>query len=180
MDAALVGLLGVLLGILLNERLRRRNRIENYSTSVFTKRLEIYEGLHEILAITSDLGREVIENTELDYEQRHGLVSAGVHQIAEYCDKNELYINEEIVVHVMALLMGVEDIQDIENEEEKAAQIEQFRENLFSAKKMIRKEAGITDIEELFGSITKASHSSPVVDYFKQRRKELGTKGKWE
>jgi xanthosine utilization system XapX-like protein len=43
MGTALIGLLGVLVGISINEWLRKRNRIETYAARVFDKRLEIYE-----------------------------------------------------------------------------------------------------------------------------------------
>jgi hypothetical protein len=43
MDSALIALIGVLIGILTNEYLRRNNRIEKYSEKLFDKKLEIYK-----------------------------------------------------------------------------------------------------------------------------------------
>jgi len=47
MEEAVIGLLGVLLGIGLGEYLRRKRRLENYSSTVFEKRLALYEELFE-------------------------------------------------------------------------------------------------------------------------------------
>lgn len=59
MEAAIIGLTGMLLGILLNELLRRRNRIEGYAVRVFDKRLEIYEGLYERVSACSEVAIDV-------------------------------------------------------------------------------------------------------------------------
>lgn len=180
MEAALIGLAGLLLGIVLNEQLRRRNRIENYSTSIFDKRLDLYHQLYNLVGECSPIATEVIENEKLSEEERHDLVSAGVMAIASFCDENELYLNEEIALHAVSLLMGVEDIHGIEDKEEREEEIKRFRENLLLAKKMIRKESGIKDIDNLFSSITKPKHSSAIIEHYRETKKELGIKGKWE
>ena len=179
METALIGLVGVLLGIVLNEQLRRRNRIENYSTSVFEKRLELYEKLFQLVSSYSAVGTEVIENKTLSKDERHDLVSVAILEVAEFCDANELYIGEELTLHCVSILMGVEEIQDIESEIERKEAIEHFQENLGLAKKMIRKETGISDLDKLFRSIIKPKHSSSIIKYYKKRKKELGVKGKW-
>lgn len=180
METALIGLLGVLIGILLNEMLRRRNRIESYATRVFDKRLEIYEGLYTRVCVSGEIANDVIKNPKYSQKERHEIVSATIHDIAGWCDSHEMYINEELAVHCTPLLMGVEEIYDIEDGNEKKDQIEQFRNNLQNAKKMIRKESGIQDIEKMFSSITKPKHTSPIIDYYRKKRRELGIKGKWD
>lgn len=179
MDSALIGLVGVLIGILLNETLRRRNRIENYSAKVFEKRLTIYEELFELIRAYSGVADEVIENENLTKEERHQLVSEAIHSVAGFSDENELYLNEEIIVHCVPLMMGVEDIFYIEDENGKKKEIQKFQDNLLAAKRMIRKESGIQDLDNLFGSITKAKHSSPIIDYYRNKKKELNIQGKW-
>lgn len=180
MVIALIGLLGVLLGIILNEQLRRRNRIENYSTVVFERRLDLYEELFRRVQNYSEVATEVIENDDLSKEQRKGLVSAALHEVVGFCDENELYINEELSLHCMTILMGVEDIYYIEDKDEKKLKIKSFQENLLEAKRMIRKETGIADLDKLYRSITKAKHSSPIIEYYHKILKEQGIKGKWE
>lgn len=180
METAPIGLLGVLIGILLNETLRRRNRIESYATKVFDKRLEIYEGLYKRVCVSGEIGTDVIQNSKYTSKQRLEIVSAAIHDIAGWCDSHEMYLNDELTVHCTPLLMGVEDIHDLEDSDGKEEQIKQFRENLQNAKKIIRKESGIDDIEKMFSSITKPKHISPIIDYYREKKRELGAKGKWE
>lgn len=180
METALIGLLGVLLGIILNETLRRRHRIENYSSLVFKKRLEIHEELFQRVGHCHEIAADLIKNEAYSKTERHEIVSNAILPIAKYCDENELYINEELSAHCIALLMGVEDIFCIGDEKTKKKEIDEFWKNFNNAKKMIRKEAGIADLDKLFMSITKSKLSSPVIDYIRSLRKKKGIKGKWE
>jgi hypothetical protein len=47
MDTALVGLVGLLVGMLITEHFRKRSRIEQFSGRIFEKRLTVYEKLME-------------------------------------------------------------------------------------------------------------------------------------
>jgi len=180
LETALIGLVGVLLGIVLNEQLRRRNRIENYSTSVFERRLSLYEELFRHVRMYSEVAINVIENDELSKEQRHEAVSIAIQEVARFCHEHELYISEEIALHCVPVLMGVEEIYYINDKDEKKREIKYFNNNLLAAKRMIRKEAGIADLDKLYRSITKPKHSSPIIEYFREKKKELGIKGKWD
>ena len=62
MDGALIGLVGLLIGGLLNEHYRRKSRIEKYSSQVFEKRINIYEGLMSEIKLASSIINELIEN----------------------------------------------------------------------------------------------------------------------
>jgi hypothetical protein len=135
METAFIGLAGVLLGIFINEILRRRNRIESYAGRVFDKRLEIYEGLYQRVAGLEPLATDLIQNPNYSHEERHQIVSVAVHDVAGWCDDNDMYINEELSVHCVPLLMGIEDIYDMKDDAEKQQVINQFRENLRTAKK---------------------------------------------
>jgi hypothetical protein len=180
METALIGFVGVLLGIFINEMLRRRNRIESYAGHVFDKRLEIYEGLYQRVAALGPLATDLIENSNYSHEQRHQIVSVAVQDIAGWCDDNDMYINEELTVHCVPLLMGIEDVYDMKDEASKQATIAHFRENFRAAKKMIRKEAGIEDIEKLFSRITKPRRSSPIVEAYREEKQRQGAKGKFD
>jgi hypothetical protein len=179
-EAALIGLVGVLLGILLNEMLRRRNRIEGYAARVFDKRLEIYEGLYERIGVAGDMATDVIENPDYSPEQRHEIVSAAIHGIATWCDSNDMYVNEELTVHCVPLLMGVENIYAMADAKEKEDRVKRYREDFRNAKKMIRKEAGIEDIERMFSGIVKPKRSSAIIDHYRIQKKKLKAKGKWD
>jgi hypothetical protein len=76
--------------------------------------------------------------------------------------------------------MGVEDIFYIDDKEEKDKSIKKIRANYLLAKNMIRKESGIESMDKLFGSITKVDHSSPIIEYYENIKKELYITGKWD
>ena len=180
MNTALIGLVGVLLGIVINEVLRRRNRIENYATRIFDKRLEIFEELYARVSAAGEIGIDVIENPKYSPEQRHEIVSVAIHEIAGWCDKNDMYISVELTLLCTPLLMSIEEIHDVQDSNEKQSLIKQFREELRNAKKMIRKEAGIEDIERMFSSITKPKYTGPIIDYYRKKKREMAAKGKWD
>lgn len=171
MTDALIGLAGILIGLFINEHYRRTNRIENYSSRVFDKRLEIYEELMQLVHEKSLLVTEVIESTELSKDKAHSICQPAGLVIAEYCDANELYLNEEITVHIGATFVGVGDIIDSDDNEYKKTQIQKFRQSIGSARQMIKAESGIEELNELFKKITKAKHSSPVIEYFRELKK---------
>ncbi len=166
METALIGLLGVLIGLLVNEHFRRRNRIEAYSSRIFDRRIEIYEEIYSKVNACSEIISDLTENTTYSKEERHEIVSAALHNLAQYGDKNSFYLNDEIVLQYMTLLIGVEDIYYIENPEEKEKEIARVYKHLRDTKNMIKKEAGIEEIGKLFKSITRAKHKSPVIDAF--------------
>jgi hypothetical protein len=178
LDSALVGLVGVFFGILTNELVRRRNRIEGYASRVFDKRLEIYEGLYQRITSAGDVGRDVIENAGYTAETRHALVSASIHGIAEWCDRHDMYVNEELTVHCVALLMGVEEIFALSDTDEKDERTRRFSGDLVHAKRMIRKECGIEDIEKMFVGIVKPRRTSVIIDYYRAQRKKLRLGGR--
>ena len=64
METAFIGLLGVLLGVLLNEYFRKKSRIEIYSKEVFQKRLEIYEELYKKMEDSYLIAQDIIENPD--------------------------------------------------------------------------------------------------------------------
>ncbi len=180
MEIALIGLIGVLLGIVLNEKLRRRNRIENYSTSVFEKRLNLYEELYKHVSDYSQVANEVIDNKQLTKEQRLDMVSAAILTVAEFCDEHELYLDDELTLHCCTVLMDVEDIQDIDDRGEREQEVKRFHESLRLTKGMIRKEAGIADINKLFKKVIKPKHSSATIEYYRELMKKNKMRSRWE
>jgi len=176
----LVGLLGIVVGALVSELMRRRVRIETYSSAVFEKRLAIYEELYRRIRHAGEVADELFDNRGHSPQQRHALVSAVVLDIAGYTDEQDMYVNEEVAIHCTSLLMGIERTSSIACDTERKQGQRQFRELLMAAKRMIRKESGVADLDALFRSITKAKHSSPVIDYYHRQMRAMGRKGKWE
>ncbi len=171
MEKALIALIGVLIGILLTEYFRKKNRIETYSQRIFDKRLEVYEKLMVLVQRASDVATAVIEDTDLSKERRHGLVSMAILDIAKYTDTNILYINKYIGVQATSFMMGVEDIQDIEDGSEKKSEITAFYKDYEITKKIIADESGISEVNKHFKGISKSKPKSPMIDSIKKLEK---------
>jgi hypothetical protein len=125
------GLVSGIVVIFLNELLRRRNRVENYSTSVFEKRLNLYETLFEYVSNYSQVAEEVIRNDQLTKEQKLELVSEALHTVAGFCDKHQLYLDDELALHCCTVMMGLEDTKNCDDKEEI---LKQFHKDLLSTK----------------------------------------------
>jgi hypothetical protein len=150
--APISGILGVGLGVLLNELLRRKNRRELYAPKIFDKKLETYEGLAELIQQGSDIARKVIETRDLTADQRHELISIPISTIANYVDRHRLYLDEEIGSHCIALFMGVEDIYDA-TENEKPTLLKEYYNMHREAYRMIAEDSGVAEINKLFKAI---------------------------
>jgi len=179
MEAAWVGVIGGLAGVLLgsglSEVLRRSNRIESYASRVFDKRMEMYEQLFTKFIDAQAMALEVMERGKHTKEERHAMISAVILDIADFSDRNALYLNEELAIHCTGALMGAEDVADIGDEKERDDAAGHVRANVRNAIQMIKAESGISRINRFFGKLTRAKISSPMIDYYrglsKQRRR---------
>lgn len=171
MQQALIGLLGVLMGLLINEHFRRHNRIEAFSSRIFDKRLEIYEKLMALLDNAAGIIEEVLENDDLSKYEKNAICHPTGLELMEFCDANQLYLNDEITVQIGGTFANVADIIDIEDPDDKANEILRFRRSIGDTKKMIKAESGIQELNNLFLRITKAKHSSPIIDYYRSIKK---------
>jgi len=175
MTQALIGVLGVLVGIFVNELLRRNRRIEDYSAKIFEKRLQVYEELYSKLHECYDASDEALQG---DYtaEERHEIMASRVFPLLEFMDRNSLYLNDEITVHCGGMWMSVDEIPAIKDGEERAAQTKSFLRDFTDAKEMIEEESGLRQINKLFRSISKPKYSSRLIDHYRElqaeRRKE--------
>ena len=171
MTGAIIGIVGVVIGILLNEMVRRVNRKELFSEIVFNKRLEAYEYLLELIDEGQSVCCEIIDNPKLTGEQKHEMVSNMILPICEWGDKKRLYLDEEIAVHCMTLFMGIEDV-DFSNKESKEDYLKKYNTNLIKARKMIYEDSGVAKTNKLFKSINKPKIDSDVIDYLRTIKKE--------
>jgi hypothetical protein len=172
MLTAIIGLFGVLVGIFLTEYFRRQRRIEFYSKEVFQKRLSVYEELYKKMEASYLIATDVIENPDYSEKERGKIISEVIMDVASFTDQNGLYLNENLVIHCLLTLIGVEDIFSIENPDEKETQITTFREAYGKAKQLIRKESGMETLDKLFGSISKAKLESPYISYYQKIKRE--------
>jgi len=171
MKTALIGLVGVLIGILLTEYLRRQSRIEKYSSNVFDERLQVHDRLLRILYRSASLVRETAEDSNVDAEEAQTRVTAAALRLAKYCDSHPLFLNEEITVHCGAAFAGAHDIFESQGEE-RQRNLEDFNRRIRQATRMIVAESGIDELNKLFGSVTKAKHESDIIRYFRAKSRE--------
>ena len=169
--APVIGIVGVVVGVLLNEFMRRRNRRELYAPKIFEKRLAAYEGLIEQIHQSSEVASEVIDSDDLTEEQRHDLISVVVHGMIEFIEKNRLYLDEDLTVHCMALFMGVEKIHDA-SESDRQELLDQYYHMRKEALRMAAEDSGVTEINRLFKAINKPTIDGALIRYFRKAKRE--------
>ena len=170
--AAIFGLIGIILGVILNEVFRRKNRIESFAPTVFERRLNIYEELFKKVQQANNIARDVISNPAYSEEQRHDIVSVVVLDIASFCDDNGFFIDGDLGAHCIALLMGVEDIYLLGDEAEKQQATREYHESYINTIRMIEEEAGVHQVKKLFKSISKPKLDSPIIARLNELREE--------
>lgn len=175
-EVALIGLVGVVLGLLISEFFRRRNRVEFYSQRLFERRLEAHEKLLALLNTASTIAREVVSNNELTKEERLDLISLAIHGLAKHVDDQPMLIDPFVGAHCTAVLMGAEDIADLTDPIEREAETAVLWRSLRDAKAMVRREAGADEIDRHFRAISRSKPSSPVINRIKELMKDQPTK----
>ena len=100
------------------------------------------------------------------------MISHVVLGLADYCDANEMYLNEELTLHCVGTFMGAEDVADAKGARKREDLAQHVREKVWTAKQMIKAEAGIESLNKYFGKMTRAKLSSPLIDHYRKLRKE--------
>jgi hypothetical protein len=168
---SIIGVVGVIVGVLLNEIIRRSRRIETFTPAIFEKRLAKYEKLMGLIQAGYDVASAVMENEDFSQEERHALISKVILNIAEFADKEELYIDAELGAHCVATFMGAEDVMSIGNPREREERKQIIRDMYNEAKRMIREDSGICEIDKLFKKLHKPELTGPVIDRIKDLKK---------
>jgi len=143
---------------------------------VFDFRLAKYGALMGLLHAASEVASDVIENPGYSAEERHVLISAAISPIAEFTDKNELYIDSDLGAHCVATFMGAEDIRDIEDTDQKNENTELIWNMYKLARRMIREASGVAEIDKFFKKMTKPNLSGPIIErlrYLEEHPEEI-------
>lgn len=168
---ALIGLTGIFLGLLGNEYFRRRNRIEDYAKEIFFKRLEVYEELIRRLNIASTIASNLNEEELTDPEGLADACDEIIMSTANFLDEKALYVNDEMVVQCMLTIMNLKsEVLLAESWEKRQAYLARFWSDSKETKSMIRTEAGLSELDKLFGKITRAKHNSEYVKYWREAK----------
>lgn len=173
MEVALIGLLGVLLGLLISEYFRRQSRIEIYSKEIFDKRLSIYEGLYRKVLIADDVASETARRDRSQPEEPELTAArqAIIQVIIEYLDGNDLYLDEDLTVHTAIAVLSIQkDIEEAQSQKDREAALNAYYADSKALKRMIREETGLKRLDRLFHSITRAKHSSEHIELWHQTK----------
>ena len=171
--AAIFGLIGIILGVILNEVFRRKSRVENFASIIFEKRLNIYEELFKKIQEANIIANDIISNPAYSEEQRNDIIFTAGLDIAEFCDENAFFIDSDLGAHCTALLLGdVERIYPLDDEAEKQRAIREYREYYMNTLRMIEEEAGVHQVKKLFKSISKPKLDSPIIARLNELREE--------
>lgn len=171
MEAALIGLVGVLIGALLSQFFHRQNRVENYSHKVFERRIEIYESLMGLLQSGYGIANEVMKNEQLSAEERHTLISQAIMPIASFVDEHSLYIDTYVAAHMTSTFMGAEDVLATVDETEREKLANMIRSSYKTAKDIVLAESGVEEINKHFRIISRSNPASPVIEKIKKLEK---------
>ena len=172
MEAALIGLAGVLVGAWLSQIFHRQNRVEIYSHKVFERRLEVYEKLMVLLQSGYDIANEVMENESLSPQERHELISQAIMPIASYVDEHCIYIDKYVAAHMTAAFMGAEDV--LAAEDEARDELKNSVQSSYSAaKEIILSESGALEIHKHFRGISRSKPTSPIIKRIKELEKRI-------
>ncbi len=169
---AVIGIVGLVLGVFLTETFRYIRRSDEFSKLLFDKKLDRYSSLYDLIVKSHNLINEMIDDEELTQEERHQFESTVVWEIVEFTESNEFYLSELVLVEAMTVFMGAEDFPEM-NEEDALEARKNLNHNVKNLKDMIRSEAGITRIEKDFRKITKAKLDSPIIKYMNRLKREL-------
>jgi len=178
MTAALIGLLGVLVGSWLSELFRRQNRIELYSSKVFEHRLEAYEGLFSRLRDVETALFKIIEDETGTPDERHNKGVVEGFKVITYTDEKAFYLNEEVTVHCCGTIVGSADVIAEPPGKKRDKMISHLRSEFRRAMELIRAESGITEINKYWQAVSKAELSSPIIEYYRKVKADWEAKQK--
>ncbi len=158
----------VIVGIFINEHFRRKDKEALFSDRIFDKKLEIYENLHLKMQEFYIKAEDVINDKQLSKEEKIKEISPIIISIAVYLDENNLYINEDLAMHCMLTLVGIEDISS-------EKEISNFRKDRKITTQLIREEAGLKRLDKFYDKINKKETTSKYIEYIKELRKRYKT-----
>lgn len=172
MQSALIGLLGVFVGILLTELFRKQSRVEQFWSPVFAKRLDAHEALYKKVQSSYCVLCELYENNEYPIEERHEMAVADGMSLMNLLDEHDLFLGEKLTVHIGMLWVGSAGIFSKEfDEKTRDEMFGKFRESYKETKDLIKKSSGISKIDENVSKALKSKLSSNYINTYMKLKK---------
>ena len=166
----LIGPIGIVLGIVINEHFRKKSQESIYGEEIFKKRFAIYETLYEKVQNAYEVGDKLLSETKSSREERLQKWAPFVLDLAAFLDKNRLYINENISAHVAVSMVGVEDVAEMEGRKLKKTKDDYLR-SWKQTEDLIKEDSGLKRLEEFFGKINKPNLTSDWIEYMEKLKK---------
>lgn len=96
---AIIGVVGIIIGIIISEFIRRRSKVEKFSETYFAKKVEIYDKLVDDFLELTNLFEHL---TKLDdtLEKKMEIWQLKFLEFLSWIDKKFLYLPEELTVHL--------------------------------------------------------------------------------
>lgn len=164
-----IGPAGVILGTILNEHYRKKEKKFFYSEKYLERKVEICEKLYKLLKKTQDSWIDILEK-DPDKETIINKFSKPVFQIADFLEQNALYINEAIALHIMMILVGFMDYPSMNSKKKR-----KYREKTNKSWKRIfdalREDLGFVridqELKDLDSNTTELKSMQEYLDKFK-------------
>lgn len=168
-EKGLIALLGVVVGALLSEYLRRRARREEYSRVLFDKRFASYEVLWKKINLLHDHAAKLM-NDSRELKERLAEWDQAKSEIIDFVIDNMLYFSREIVVHLTSTFAAVDEILKAADSTKLNLVGQQYFKNLFQLRNMIRSESGADAARSVLRKIFRVRYRSEYLDVFRKQK----------
>jgi len=117
----IIGPVGVIIGIIINEKFRQKEKKLIFSEKYLSRKVEINEQLYHFLREAQNDWADIIKNKNpTNKNDINDLYSYIVLKIANFIDENNLYVNNIISSHIMFILAEFMDYPEMSEKDKKA------------------------------------------------------------
>lgn len=110
---------------------------ENKNSSLYEKRIKVYERLYYEIREVDSLIKELIDTKEMsNNEKKEAAFYLGL-QIAQFTDDNGFFLQNEIVVQCVGTFVGVDDIFSFDKEKSKKA-LDTYNSNIRASQALLQ------------------------------------------
>ncbi len=133
------------------------NEINNQKSSLYDKRIKVYEKLYYEIRDVDSLIKKIIDSDELSNDEKNDAAFYLGLQIAMFTDENGFYLQNEIVVQCVGTFVSVGDIFS-SNEALSKEVLEDYNRNIRASQELLKSvnEKGLID----------TSRKTPLMEYY--------------
>lgn len=169
--AGSLGIAGTLLGVLITEYFKRKDRVSLYAEAVFKKKLDTYEVLYSQLQEAYGVADTLFFDKKMSVAKKKEIWETLSLKIADYCDKHSLYLNEDVVIHCIGSLVGVDDYLEMP-EAKRTKELKKYYEDRKTSYALIKEDSGLKRLDLFFKVVNKPKITSSLIEYMNELRKK--------